>query len=81
MRMQDEFYVDRHMVQQAITIRSLSLLRKILSKLEWAKDSRSSVQFGDVRNLLRSVETLDKDYLTYWASRLGLMQFYREVCE
>jgi hypothetical protein len=28
---QDEFYVDLHIVHQAITIRSLSLLRKILS--------------------------------------------------
>ncbi|MGQ0812254.1 MAG: hypothetical protein ACT4OO_13670 [Nitrospiraceae bacterium] len=32
----------------------------ILSKLEWAKDSRSPVQLGDVRNLLNSVDGLDR---------------------
>ncbi|WP_447863105.1 nucleotidyltransferase [Nitrospira calida] len=52
----------------------------ILSKLEWAKDSRSERQLEDVRNLLLSVPDLDKDYLVQWADRLGVGALYREVC-
>ena len=44
----------------------------ILSKLEWAKETRSEVQMGDVRNLLRTVAKLDQDYLKQWASVLGV---------
>ncbi len=51
----------------------------ILSKLEWAKDSRSQIQLEDVRNLLNSVTGLDKDYLSRWAAQLGLAPLYREV--
>jgi hypothetical protein len=51
----------------------------ILSKLEWAKDSRSEMQLDDVRNLLASVRDLDKEYLARWADRLSLGSFYREV--
>lgn len=35
----------------------------ILSKLVWAKESRSEVQLTDVRNLLQSVKGLDRRYL------------------
>jgi hypothetical protein len=52
----------------------------ILSKLEWAKDSRSERQLEDVRNLLLSVPDLDKDYLARWAARLSVGALYREVC-
>lgn len=52
----------------------------ILSKLEWARDSRSERQLEDVRNLLTSVPDLDKDYLARWADRLNLGSLYREVC-
>jgi hypothetical protein len=51
----------------------------ILSKLEWAKDSRSEVQLTDVRNLLRSVKRLDRRYLARWAKQLGVESLYREV--
>ena len=34
----------------------------ILSKLDWAKDSRSEVQLNDVRNLLKSVKGLNQSY-------------------
>jgi hypothetical protein len=42
----------------------------IVSKLEWAKESRSQLQLDDVRNLLRSVQNLDQAYLTQWVERL-----------
>jgi hypothetical protein len=51
----------------------------ILSKLEWAKNTRSEVQLADVRNLLTGVEGLDRNYLTQWANRLRLESLYREV--
>ena len=51
----------------------------ILSKLDWARDSRSQLQLDDVRNLLRTVEGLDREYLTRWAEALGLTALYREV--
>jgi hypothetical protein len=44
----------------------------ILSKLEWAKDSRSEVQLNDVRNLLKDVKRLNRRILSagqkHWAS-------------
>ncbi|MEQ1654080.1 MAG: hypothetical protein ABL960_00140 [Nitrospira sp.] len=51
----------------------------ILSKLDWAKESRSEMQLTDVRNLLSSVQGLDAAYLSRWAERLGLSSLYREV--
>lgn len=51
----------------------------VLSKLDWARDTRSEVQLADVRNLLRSVSDLDPAYLEHWAARLGLEALYRAV--
>ena len=51
----------------------------ILSKLDWARESRSQMQLDDVRNLLRSVQDLDRVYLGHWSDRLGLTALYREV--
>ena len=51
----------------------------ILSKLDWARDSRSELQLGDVRNLLDSVANLDRDYLEAWAGKLGLSGLLAEV--
>lgn len=51
----------------------------ILSKLEWARESRSALQLADVRNLAESVTDLDRDYLAEWLERLGLSVLYREA--
>lgn len=51
----------------------------ILSKLDWARDTRSEVQLNDVRNLLASVTELDRAYLAHWTARLGLEALYREL--
>ena len=51
----------------------------ILSKLDWAKESRSQMQLDDVRNLLGSVQGLDTVYLNRWADQLGLTTLYQEV--
>ena len=50
----------------------------IISKLDWARDTRSEVQLADVRNL-RAAADLDLEYLTRWVARLGLDGLYREV--
>jgi len=119
---QDDYYIDRDMVEQAVRSRSMfnmihnalvvkvdCVVRKdsayrreefsrrrrvivdgepvtivapedlILSKLEWAKESRSQMQLDDVRNLLRSLQNLDHAYLSRWADRLGLAGLHREV--
>jgi hypothetical protein len=51
----------------------------IISKLDWAKDSRSETQLRDVRNVLASVSDLDRTYLAYWTSQLGIEALYREL--
>jgi hypothetical protein len=50
----------------------------IISKLDWARETRSAVQLADVRNLLASAD-LDHAYLRRWVARLGLEALYREV--
>jgi predicted nucleotidyltransferase len=49
----------------------------ILSKLDWARDSRSEMQLRDVRNLLESAPDLDRRYLEEWITALDL----RDVLE
>jgi hypothetical protein len=51
----------------------------VISKLDWMRETRSEVQLADVRNLLRSVPNLDKQYLGHWSERLGLVALYREA--
>jgi hypothetical protein len=51
----------------------------VISKLDWARDTRSEVQLADVRNLLESVRDLDRAYLEAWTRRLGLEALYREA--
>ncbi len=51
----------------------------ILSKLSWAKDSRSELQLGDARNLLSTKP--DLDYLQYWASGLNVAAMLRELLD
>jgi hypothetical protein len=48
----------------------------IISKLEWAKDSRSEVQLGDVRNLLAT--GYDEKYVLDWTKKLGLERLLQE---
>jgi hypothetical protein len=53
----------------------------ILSKLAWAKDAKSEIQLGDVRNLLQSVKRLDRRYLARWAKRLRVGSLYRKAAQ
>lgn len=51
----------------------------ILSKLDWARETRSEKQFNDVRLVFKRVKPLDRAYLDEWAVRLGLEALLREV--
>lgn len=51
----------------------------ILSKLDWARSSRSEVQLRDVRNVIAAQPSLDWPYLDAWAERLGLRSLLSEV--
>jgi Nucleotidyl transferase of unknown function (DUF2204) len=51
----------------------------ILSKLVWAKPSRSEMQLRDVRQILASVSVLDQAYLDHWAAILDVADLLRET--
>ena len=48
----------------------------ILSKLVWAKDSRSEMQLRDIKNLMRS--GFDIDYAKKWADELKVAVLFQE---
>jgi hypothetical protein len=49
----------------------------IISKLFWAKDSRSAVQLGDVKNLVST--GCDRAYIAHWTGELGLNRLWEEI--
>ena len=51
----------------------------LLSKLHWAKTSRSELQLGDVKNLILSESNLDWPYIQEWAKKLGVVDLLDEV--
>jgi hypothetical protein len=51
----------------------------ILSKLFWAKDSRSELQLKDVRQIIRAQTGLDWPYLERWAEQLAVTPLLTEV--
>lgn len=46
----------------------------ILSKMQWARDSGSDVQWKDIRNLLAS--GYDAPYVSSWVKKLGMEKFF-----
>ncbi len=51
----------------------------VLSKLDWARESRSELQFRDVRNIVAAVPDLDERYLERWAAELGVTGLLAEA--
>jgi hypothetical protein len=49
----------------------------ILSKLFWAKDSRSELQLRDVKNLVST--GCDRAYIERWTEELGLANLWKEI--
>lgn len=48
----------------------------ILSKLNWARISRSELQMRDVTGIM--MHGYDEDYVTDWAARLGISDIYND---
>jgi hypothetical protein len=53
----------------------------LISKLEWARSSKSELQLRDIHNLIASLTDLDWDYIREWTVSLGLGDFLREVTQ
>ena len=51
----------------------------ILSKLVWAKDSRSELQLRDVRSIIKAQHGLDWAYVDRWAARLTVAAALKEI--
>jgi len=51
----------------------------VLAKLLWAKDSHSELQIKDIKNLLTTVDNLDKRYIEDWILKLNLGEIYNEA--
>jgi len=49
----------------------------ILSKLYWARESRSERQFGDIKNLIAT--ECDRRYISQWAQDLGISELWDEL--
>ena len=75
----EEFRRRRHVEIGGHPLWIVSAEDLILSKLAWAKTSRSEMQLRDVRQLLTSVPTLDQTYLDRWAANLTVTDLLREV--
>jgi hypothetical protein len=51
----------------------------LLSKLLWAKDSRSELQLSDVKHLINAQSLLDWPYIDRWAEELDVAQLLDEA--
>lgn len=48
----------------------------ILSKLNWAKNTKSEMQMRDVAGILRN--EYDEKYVRYWAKKLGIENLLKD---
>ena len=71
-----EFERRRAITIEDFTIWITSKEDLIISKLDWARDSRSELQLRDVRNLLAT--GYDAAYLEQWTRELGLYDLWQE---
>lgn len=75
----EEFARRRSVAVDDVTIRMVAPEDLLLSKLEWARESGSTVQIDDVRNLIRSVRDLDWKYIERWATVLDVEKALDDV--
>lgn len=76
---EEEFRRRRKTEINGVSIWVVSAEDLILSKLDWARGSRSEIQLRDVRNLLVAQPDLDWRYVDKWAGQLGLSELLNEV--
>lgn len=72
-----EFERRRRITVEGAPIWIVSKEDLILSKLEWARESRSETQLRDVRNLATS--GYDRSYVEQWIDELGLEAVWKHV--
>ena len=75
----EEFRRRRRVEVDTQTITLVAPEDLIISKLDWARASRSQVQLADVRNLLTAGIDLDHGYISQWVDHLDLGALYREA--
>ena len=74
-----EFDRRRRVVVDGASLWMVTAEDLLLSKLAWARDSRSPVQLGDVRNLMQSADTIDWPYVERWAAELAVVDLLGEM--
>lgn len=75
---QEEFARRRPVVVGGQSMWMVSPEDLLLSKLAWARDSRSAVQLADVRNLIEATP-IDWRYVEHWASVLDVTELVGEA--
>jgi hypothetical protein len=75
----EEFGRRRRIALQGFETWIVSKEDLILSKLFWAKDSRSETQLRDVRNLLAT--GCDRDYIKRWTAELDVANLWQEITD
>ena len=76
---EEEFRRRRRTEISAVPMWVVSAEDLILSKLDWARSSRSELQLRDVRNVIKAQPSLDWPYVNRWAERLGLVALLSEA--
>jgi hypothetical protein len=71
-----EFERRRAISIQDFVVWVVSVEDLMISKLDWAKDSRSELQLRDVRNLMAA--GFDSHYVEQWTQELGLNELWQE---
>jgi hypothetical protein len=73
----NEFERRRQVTVAGVAIWIVSKEDLILSKLDWARDSKSGMQLQDIRNL--TAGAYDRPYVEEWVNQLGLEGLWSEV--
>ena len=69
---QEEFRRRRRAEISGVPLWVVSAEDLVLSKLDWARSSRSELQLRDVRNVIAAQPAFDWPYVDAWAERLEL---------
>jgi hypothetical protein len=76
---EEEFRRRRQVEINGVSICVVSAEDLVLSKLDWARTSRSELQLRDVRNVIAAQPALDWGYIEVWAKQLDLLDRLDEM--
>ena len=77
----EEFARRQKMDIEDVAVSVVAVEDLILSKLVWGKQSRSDLQFRDVRQMISTVPELDWNYMQKWAAVLGIDEVLQKAKE